>query len=302
MSVNPTGPTSTESPTAAAPATASTEATATDVVTPAEGEAPAAEAPSAEDLFWAKFNETDPDELIKRNPRLQGKVGALAQKQAQQAEAAATARLRAEHQAEQTRQEAALRQAELLNLADTDPDRLAERFKEDAAKQRQSDIEEAQFDRWKSNVSNGLEAQYNEVYDDPEFREIFDASDDVTKASFDHHNHPNVKSWMRVLTNAYADHRVKSQVEKRAEEIATKRIAAATKSDQIENMASEASQGIDLGVGGATPGGRIFRRSELAEMKRTSEGRAEWKKHREAIEYQADHGLIEDDVGGRPAL
>jgi hypothetical protein len=232
---------------------------------------------------YASVADLDVDELIRRHPKLQGKIGALSQKQA----LAEIQRLTRQRQMEQEAQMERARREELRQLARNDPDRLAEVVQRDLRKEDVQARERELWMRFQRETGGQLESQFNEFYQRPIVKEVWAKTDDATRAKLDWRNYDSVGEWAEAAADVLAEHKADSK--------ARKRVEAATKSGRVEAMAGEASEGVDLGLGGMVEGGRRFRRSEIDPKSPNYMGRDLWRRNAKAIEYQIDHGLLVQD-------
>ncbi len=230
----------------------------------------------------------DIDELLRRNPKLQGKVGQAVQRQT----AAEVQRLARERQVEQESLKERARRAELRELARNNPDQLAQETLKDLRTQEVKDREQELWKKFQKETGGQLEQQFNDFYLQPDVKAFWDSTDDATRRRLDWRNYDSVGQWNAVAADLLSDFKA----EKLAETRAKARIEAAEKSSRVEAMAGEASEGVDLGLGGMVSGGRTFRLSEITPGHPNFMGRENWKKHASAIEYQVDHGLLVRDV------
>ena len=244
-----------------------------------EAGADAAQAATNETDIWARLAEADPDEVLRRLPRLQGKVGALAQSQAQKqldafkAEQAQAARVVAE-QADR---------AERQRLARENPDALAERVLVEEATRTAAEQDQSRWQAQQEALASHLQEQLNGVYAIPVVKELWEKGDDAAKAKLDWRKYPTFAAFVESVAEAVAE----SKADARAEVLAKARVEAMTRDGRVQRMAGEAqANGADLGLGGI-PGGRLYSAADLASMPLE-----EYRKNRASIEAQAAQGLI----------
>jgi hypothetical protein len=226
----------------------------------------------------------DIDELLRRNPKLQGKFGQAVQRGTN----AEVQRLARERQAEDEAKMAQARLIEKRELARNNPDKLAQ---ETLRELREEEVKTREQDLWKKfqkETGGQLEQQFNDFYLQPDVKSLWDSTDDATRRRLDWRNYDSVGQWNAVAADILADFKA----EKLAEVRAKRMIEAAEKSSRVEAMAGEASEGVDLGLGGMVSGGRQFKLSEITPGHPNFMGREAWKKHASAIEYQVDNGLL----------
>lgn len=251
--------------------------------TPNESAAPPA-AETAKPDPYAALAEVDIDELIRRDPRLQGKIGNLAQQQS----AREIQRIMRDRQAEEERQMEQARIAELRQLARNDPDKLAQETLKDLRTKEQKAREMELWQQFQQQTSGQLEQQLNDFYNQPAVKEMWAKTDDATRARLDWRNYGTVGEWNAAASDILADFKA----DKLAEAKARKLVEAAQKSGRVEAMADEASEGVDLGLGGLAPGGRRFRLSEINPRSPNFIGMDAYRKNQAAIEAQIDQGLL----------
>lgn len=261
-----------------------------------EGAASAAETVQAQQPaeadIWARLAEVDPDELIQNHPRLQGKLGALAQKQAQKD----LERFKSDWQQEQDRKQAAAeakrKRDELTHLAQTDSEALAKRWMETATEDDYNDFLNAKYQEWERGALGKYNAEIMALYQDEEVREAFEAADDATKAKMWWENYQGQGSLAKLtkaITEVVADRRAEKRAEARAEELYRARAEAARRDGAAEAAARDAAeQGRpDLNLSSGVPGGRIFSNADVAAM-----SLADYLKNEDVIEEQRRLGVF----------
>lgn len=267
-------------------ATAAPETSAAATATPSDAAASlTAETPSADP--YATLADLDVEEIIRRHPKLQGKVGSLAQQQAQRLH---QQYLREQQAVEEARQEQA-RRAELRELARTDPDRLAETTLRNLSQEEAKARETALWQQFQRETGGQLEAQFNAFYQQPVVQHLWQTADDTTRAKLDWRNYDSVGEWNAACVDVLAEQRAEAKAAERAKKL----VEAAEKSGRVEEMAGEGGGGVDLGLGGMVEGGRRFRRSEIDPHSPTYMGREQYRKLAKAIDYQIDNGLLIQD-------
>lgn len=237
-----------------------------------------------QDDIWARVAELDLDELIRRNPRLQGKVGSLAQQQSQKA--ISEYQSRAVREAEERAAEA--HRAELLDLARNNPDALAERVAADIAKQT---VEE----RTRSQTARAIEAEHtklanelNAFYRKPIVEEVWGNADAETRAKLTWTNYDTVTDFLEAAAEVLSEYRSEKKSAAKAEELAKKRFEAMMKEANIEKVKTDAeSAKADLNLDGLSSGTRIFTREEIKAMPLE-----EYRKHKTAIRAQVAAGYV----------
>lgn len=229
------------------------------------------------------LTQVDPHELIQAIPALQGVIGNMSQRQAQQ-----LARQMA--QDEQARQAAANEAARLKaardekrRLAQEDPDALAQVVTEEVTREEYQDWQREIRRSMQSEFQGYLAGEVQEVYNDPEVQEVMKAADRETLAKLDWRNHRGLSSWFRTVNALVSEHRA----EKRATELSKARKQASDKESVVDAARDGAGDGIDLGLAGSVPGGRIFTRSDLETM-----SLEDYRKYKKVIAVQEREGRI----------
>ena len=271
-------------------ATTLTDGTASTATTQAEGAAQVAApteaeaTPASPEDIWAKVAELDLDELIRRNPRLQGKVGSLAQQQSQRAISEFQTRQTAELAEQAKRTE----RAELARLAREDPDALAARVVTDLAKTEFEENNRSQAARAVEAEHTKLANELNALYEKPIVKELWDQADADTRAKMTWTNYNTISEFMEVMSDVISDYRAEKKVGTKAEELAKKRFEAMVKESKIEGVKSDAETAAsDLNLDGLSSSEHIYTPAEIAAM--TLE---EYRQVKTKIRAQAAAGYI----------
>lgn len=259
---------------------------------PVESTAEQAAGAQAEDI-WARVSELDPEELIRKNPRLQGKLGALAQQQAQRA--------RQEAEADYQRQIAEQREAARIaeeratkrRLAQDDPDALAARIQAELAQQEYQEQQQRLLEVQRGEMSRALADRLDKFQAKPIFLEAWNEADAETRQKLSWTNYREIDDFFEAAAEIIADHRSNKKSAAKAEELANKRLEALQKERAVEGVKAEAADGrADLGLDGVSTGDHIFSESEI----RANIGDAAWRKANiSKINAQAQAGLIRPD-------
>lgn len=269
---------------AMADATVQAETPAAPVEATAEDTAAAAEA-----AFWARLEGLDPDEVIRKAPRIQGKVGALAQQQGQKAEREAEARYQ---QALADAREAARIANERetrVGLAKSDPDALAAKVLADEAAAEYREQQDRLLEAQRGEMSRSLAAKLDAFHSKAIFREAWDAATPEQRSKLSWTNYREIDDFFEAAAEVISDHRA----EKKADALAAKRLEALKKDAGIEGIKAEAAGGrADLNLDGMSTGEHIFSQSEI----QANIGNAAWRKANiSKINQQAAAGLIRND-------
>jgi len=273
-------------------ATEMVEATAqsTDVAPPTEAtvEAAGTTAASLEDI-WARVAELDPEELIRKNPRLQGKVGALAQQQAQRARQEADAAYNARIEAARVAEE----RATMRRLADTDPDALAVRIQADLARTEYQEQQTRLLEAQQAEMSRSLAERLDKFYSKPIFVEAWNEASPADREKLKWANYREIDEFFEAAAEVIAEHRSNKKAESKAEALATKRLEALQKASAVDGVKAEAAGGrADLNLDGLSGGDHIFSESEI----RANIGNSAWRKaNLSKINAQAAAGLVRPD-------
>lgn len=274
----------------AATAVATAEATEQIPASTAEASATPATDSAAESVAadpYALIADLDPDELVKRFPKLQTRIGHLAQKQAQQQAQAQMEAFRADQQrlAEVQRQQEQL--AEMEALARQDPEApLSQKVLSDTLKQRSQAQKLEEWKALREDMARGVQKQIEAVYEKPEVKALWDAADEATRKRMDYRTYADFSDFVMGVSDVLGEARVNA----RADELAKARIKAMEATNKIA-AATNGAERPDLGLGDGAPGARRFSRSDIASM-----SLAEFKKNESEIDRQAREGQIIDDV------
>ena len=236
------------------------------------------------DGIWAQVLTLDADELVKRHPKLAGRIGTLSQKQAQ---ALAAQQMNDYRQSEATRLAAEQQQRtrnERVRLAREDPDQLAQQVLTEEAQSERDQVEAQLWGRFEQHTKGQLQAQIDGIYQDPEIQDILANGDVETIRRLDYRQYPDFTKFSlgvaRVLRDAHAG--------KLANDLAKGRTEAMMADQQSQRLRRDGANGADLGLSSGLAAGHIFTREELASMPMS-----EYKKHKAVIEKQAEEGLIQ---------
>lgn len=236
--------------------------------------------PSWKDVDWSQV---DPRELIQNVPSLQGVIGNLSQQHAQKL----ARQLAQEEQARQAAADQAARTKESREmkrrLAQEDPDRLAQIVSEEVTRE--------EYNEWQADLRRSMQAEFTgylssqvqEVYNDPEVQEMMQGADRETLDRLDWRSHDGLASWFRAVNALISEKRA----EKRAEDLFKARTKAAGKEAVVEGAREDAGDGVDLGLAGSIPGGRVFTRADLATM-----DLATYRKYKNIIAVQEREGRL----------
>lgn len=273
-----------------AEATAQSEAQSTDVATPVEATVdPAGAAAATLDDIWARVAELDPEEMIRKNPRLQGKVGALAQQQAQRARAEADAAYNARVEAARVAEE----RATMRKLAQEDPDALALRVQADLARTEYQEQQQRLLDAQQSEMSRSLADRLDKFQSKPIFLEAWNEASPADREKLKWTNYREIDDFFEAAAEVISEHRSEKKAAARAESLAAKRLEALQKERAIDGVKAEAADGrADLNLDGMSSGDHIFSESEI----RANIGDAAWRKaNLSKVNAQATAGLVRPD-------
>ncbi len=248
-----------------------------------------AEATTGAEDMWARVLELDPDELIRRNPRLQGKLGAMAQQQSQRATQEAEARYNEQIATAREAQRVAEERSTRRRLAETDPDALAAKVIADEARAEWQEQQKTLLDTQRGEMSRAIATRLDAFYNKPIFKETWEAAtpDQRTKLSWT--NYREIDDFFEAAAEIISDHRS----EKKAEVLAQKRLEALQKEHAVEAVKAEAANGrADLNLDGLSTGEHIFSQSEI----KANVGNSDWRKaNLSKVNAQAAAGLIRQD-------
>ncbi|MFN8525111.1 MAG: hypothetical protein U0821_18600 [Chloroflexota bacterium] len=248
----------------------------------------AAATPDDQDI-WAKVTELDPEELIKRHPKLQGKIGSAAQKLAQRQTQETLDRATREAAAQQQKQQQAADRAKLRELADSDPDELARVIKERESRAEADEASASARAEYEQHVARQVQQQIDDVWNDDDSQEFLASLTEDQRQALNPYSgkFQSFGQWTKSFIKARtAYERTKLPQSKAVQE----RVAAEMKDQRLEQMTNEEPLGANLGVGGVSPGGQIFTASQIGAM-----SPEEYAKNRAAILAQYQSGQLVND-------
>lgn len=246
------------------------------------GEATQATAPGSDDI-WERVTALDPDELVKKHPRLAGRLGTMSQKQAEKLAEQHVAQYR-QQEAQRLAAEAVQReQQERIRLAREDPDRLAEQVLAEAAQHSQASERAQLWQQYEAETRNRLQAQINAIYDKPGVKALWESGDDALRKRLDYRTYKDFTDFVEGVADAIADHRAGTK----ADSLAKARLEALQADRQTEQFRRDGARAADLGLGGGPPAGHVFTREEIARMDTPT-----YRKYKSAIYEQEAAGLI----------
>lgn len=233
---------------------------------------------------YAAIADLDPDELLRRHPRLQGKLGALAQQQAQRQVAQLQAQQQAAAQAAAAEAEERMRLQNWSHLAEQDPGQLSQEI---GNYQRQQEIQRqqsAQIDQARAQMAQELTNQFNAVYSQPEIQQVIaETKDPAILEQLDWRRYPNVASYITATARVVGQH----YAAREGDRLANERLEALRRSQSAQRFAGEAANGVGQTVAGAPVGGHIFSEDELKAM-----SVEDWRKHKAEVERQRQNGTL----------
>ncbi len=239
---------------------------------------------SADDAFWERLSAADPDELVKRHPRLAGRIGTLSQKQAERL----TAQQMEQYRTEQAKLAAAdlyrREQEERVRLAREDPDQLAERVLAEVAEQGRESERAQHWAQYQQVTNQRLQAQIDAIYESPEIKALWESGSDEIRKQLDYRNYPDFTQFSIGVAKAYAA----DQVGKRGEEVAKARLEAIQADTKTAQFRRDGAAAADLNLTGGPNPGHVYTREEIARM-----DTATYRKHKAAIYQQEADGLIQ---------
>jgi hypothetical protein len=243
---------------------------------------------AAEDI-WAKVLELDPEELIRKNPKLQGKLGALAQLLGQRYAQETSQRYEQQIAEGRERERIANERAERKRLAENDPDALAARVLADEARTEFQEQQRQLLERQRSEMSRSLATRLDAFTQKPIFAEAWEAATPDERKKLDWTNYREIDDFFADAAEVISEHRAS----KKADALSAKRLEAARKESAIEGVKAEAANGrADLNLDGMSTGEHIFSESEI----RANIGNAAWRKaNLSKINQQAAAGLIRQE-------
>ncbi len=233
--------------------------------------------------IWEQVNSLDPDELVKRHPRLAGRLGTMSQKQAQRL---------ADEQVNAYRQQEAQRiaaeqfqrdQQERIRLAREDPDRLAQQVLAEAAEHSQASERAQVWQQYEQATRAKLQSQIDAIYEEPEVKELWESGDDALRKRLDYRSYPDFTKFSVGVAKALAE----AYASKKGEELARVRLEALQADSKTQQFRRDGAAVTDLGLGGGPPAGHVFTREEIARM-----DTATYRKYKSAIYEQESAGLI----------
>lgn len=237
------------------------------------------------------FTQVDVKELISSVPALQGVLGNMSQAQAAKIARKMLqeeqARIQAEEQAEALKRG----REEKRRLAREDPDKLAEIVQEEVTKEEYQDWQRGIRQSMQQELHGYIQEQVQEVYADPDVQDVMKDADRETLEMLDWRNHPGLASWVKTVNKVVARKQAEKEAEARAEKLYQARSKAAQKESIVEGAKNDATDGVDLGLAGGVPGGRLFTQADLADMLRRGD-LSEYRKYKQIIAVQAREGRI----------
>lgn len=241
------------------------------------------------DDIWARVAELDPEEMIRKNPRLQGKVGALAQQQAQRARAESDAAHNARMEATRVADE----RATMRRLAQEDPDALALRVQADLARTEYQEQQQRLLDAQQSEMSRSLAERLDRFQSKPIFLEAWNEVTPADRERLKWTNYREIDEFFEAAADVIAEHRSEKKSAAKAETLAVKRLEALQKERAIDGVKAEAADGrADLNLDGMSSSDHIFSESEI----RANIGNAAWRKaNLSKINAQAQIGAVRSD-------
>jgi len=223
------------------------------------GGAGAAAAPEID--IWAEVSKLDPDELIRRYPSLQGKVGSLAQQQAQRQIAAYQQTVDA-----QTRQEReAAERAEMRRLAQDNPDALAQRIQTDLIAKEYQEQQQRLLDAQQNEMRRAVAERLDRVMAKPIFQEVWNNSSPEVRAKLSWTSYNELDDFFEAANDIISDYRADKKADEKAEKLAKSRLEALQKEGAVEGVKTDATAGgADLNLDGLSTGDHIYTQQEIA--------------------------------------
>lgn len=254
--------------------------------TAAPTEATAESTTNTDDAFWARLAEVDPDEVIRRSPKVQGKVGALAQQQTQKAVRDTDARYQTQIAEAREATRVAEERATRRRLAEQDPDALAAKILADTALEEYQENQTKLLQAQRGEMSRALADRLDKFQAKPIFMEAWTDATPEQKKRLDWTQYKEIDDFFEAAAEVISDHRS----EKKADALATKRLEAMRKEGTIEGIKADAAAGgADLNLDGMSAGSHIFSEAEI----KANIGNSAWRKANiAAINQQAAAGLI----------
>lgn len=265
-------------------ASGTTQATTPDVTASGEATPPGASTTQLDDAFWARLSEIDPDEIIRRNPRVQGKVGALAQRQSDQARRQAEQEFQGQLASIRDARATEDERARLRQLATTDPDKLAEATLTKLAMDEFNDTQRKMLSDQQAQMSQALAGQLNRFYERPLFQEVWEQADADTRAKLSWTNYQDIPSFFEAAAEIITDFRS----EKKASTLANKRLEALQKDAKLSQVTADADAGQPgANLDGLSNAGHVFTQAEVSAMDMPT-----FSKNKSVINAQYAAGLI----------
>jgi hypothetical protein len=253
---------------------------------PTGGEAAPASQDNADDI-WAKVLELDPEELIRKYPKLQGKVGSLAQQQTQREIQRLNSEWEQRRTADLEERAKQQRRAELRQLATSDPDALAARVVTDLTQEELQDRDRRRIAQVREEHYQQLAGELNSFYRKPIVEEVWAQADADTRAKLTWTNYNDIPSFLEAAADIISDYRSEKKASAKAESLAKQRLEALQKEAKIEAVQADAQGKTDLNLDGLSSGTRIFTRAEIQAM-----SLEEYRKNASAIMAQSRAGYI----------
>lgn len=198
---------------------------------------------------WDKLKAIPPEELLEKVPGLNGKIGRLAQQQAQRAIQEERARLRQEQEQAQREAEAQRRLEERDRKAIEAPDELAEDWLKEREAAKAQQAQNAYRERFRDEMATRLAADYDAVLEDPEIAALFEAAaDDEERFTLHWRGNETTTEWVKRLAKSLAKDQAKREIETvkgQVEELAKARLAALMKERNLQGADLEMPSGLD---------------------------------------------------------
>lgn len=231
--------------------------------------------------IWAQVANLDPDELVKKHPRLAGRLGTMSQKQAERLAAQQVEAYRQQEAARFAAEQLQRDAQERIRLAREDPDKLAERVLAEEARSAEASREHDTWRRYEDETRTRLQAQIDAVREQPIFKEVAEHGTEVQQKALDYRQYRDFTAYVTGVAEAVADYRAA----KKADELAKARLEALQADSKTQQFRREGANGADLGLGGGPPGVRDFTPEEVANF--TPD---EWRKYKAHVLAQAEAG------------
>ena len=216
------------------------------------------------DLLYERLSTQDVDEIIRRNPKLQSRIGRISEREARKLAEKEVAAFQAQLADQERQARAKWEREEERRLAATDPEELARRRVQaiDADETREAEaVRQNQvvghLERQAAEFNGNVLRELDDVLASPMVQAWYAElpRDEQLKL---HHGSQTGNNRMRKFVEGLMTAHAERTVQARAEELAAGRLDAMLKERGLDHLRSVAREGADLGRNGGVPGGRRY--------------------------------------------